>query len=60
MLPLIKECTVLDSCLADLADSAHPTDPTTPFQSAKPLSSNLLGSAVGQGEMQYAELSLCV
>ena len=57
----IKVCTVLDSYLTYIADSAHPPDPTVNFQSARPPSSSvpdLVGSAVGQGEMGYAALHL--
>jgi len=58
MLPSIRVCTVLDSHLTDLADSAHHPDPVIRFQSTSPpLSSvpDLLSSAVSQGEIQYAE-----
>jgi hypothetical protein len=50
------------SILANLVDLAHHPDPTAPFQSVRPLSSSvpdLPGSAVGQGELQYA-CSLCL
>ena len=52
-LPWIKVYTVLISYFADLADLAHHPDSTAPIQLARPSSSvrNLLGSAVGQGEL---------
>ena len=53
----IRVRTVLNSYLSDLLVLGHHPDPTTPFQSTRFSSSvpDMLDSAVGQGELQYAQ-----